>query len=86
MEGTDACVLVGGLYLVLLLGRATSGGVFWGVSELSVTLGSLSAYGWGSVPVLLVVWHGASSTGACWLWVELGRSVEMKISGRALVD
>ena len=67
MEGTDAGVLVGGLYLVLLLGRAASGGGFWSVSELSVTVGSLSAYGWGSVPVLLVVWHGASSTGACWL-------------------
>ena len=40
--------------------------VFGGVSELSMTLGSLSANEWGCVPVLLVVWHGASSTGACW--------------------
>ena len=40
--------------------------VFWGVCELSMILGSLSANGWGCVPVLLVVWHGASSTGACW--------------------
>ena len=31
-----------------------------------MTLGSLSANGWGCVPVLLVVWHGVSSTGACW--------------------
>ena len=31
-----------------------------------MTLGSLSANGWGFVPVLLVVWHGASSNGDCW--------------------
>ena len=30
-----------------------SGGVFWGVCELSMVLGSLSANGWGCVPVLL---------------------------------
>ena len=54
-----------GLDLVPLVGRATSGGVFWGVCELSMTLGSLSANGWCCVPVLLVVWHGACSTGAC---------------------
>ena len=49
------------------------GGVFWGVCELSMILGSLSANGWGCVPVLLVVWHGVSSTGAFlaigWSWV-----------------
>ena len=66
VEGTGACVLVDGVALVLLLGRATSGGVFWGVCELSMTLDSLSAYGWGSVPVLLVVWHRVSFSGACW--------------------
>ena len=54
-----------GLHLVPLVGRATSGGVFGGVCELSMSLGSLSANGWGCVPVLLVVWHGASSSGAC---------------------
>ena len=54
------------LDLVFLVGRATSSGVFWGVCELSMILGSLSANGFGCVPVLLVVWHGASSTGACW--------------------
>ena len=48
------------------MGRAMSSGVFWGVCEVSMILGSLSANGWGSVPVLLVVWHGVSSTGACW--------------------
>ena len=56
-----------GLYLVLLVGRAASGVVFWSVCELSMTLDSLSANGWGCVPVLLVVWHWAFSTGACWL-------------------
>ena len=55
-----------GLDLVLLVGRTVSSGVFWGVCELSMTLGSLSANGWGCVPVLLVFWHGVSSTGACW--------------------
>ena len=54
------------LNLVFLLGRAVSGGVFWGVCELSMILGSLSANGWGCVPVLLVVCHGASSTRAFW--------------------
>ena len=47
-----------GLDLVSLVSRAVSSGVFWGVSELSVILGSLSANGWDCVPVLLVVWHG----------------------------
>ena len=56
-----------GLDLVLLVGRTASGGVFWGVCELSVTVGSLSANGWGCFLVLLVVWHWASSTGACWI-------------------
>ena len=55
------------LDLVFLVGRVTSGGVFRGVCELSMILGSLSANGWGCVPVLLVVWHGVSSTGVCWL-------------------
>ena len=53
------------LSLFPLMGRATSGGVISGVSELSTTLGSLSADGWGCVPVLLVVWPEASSTGVC---------------------
>ena len=35
-------------------------------SDLIIILGSLSANGWGCVPVLLVVWHGVSSTVACW--------------------
>ena len=62
-----------GLDLVFLVGRVMSSGVFWGVCELIMILGSLSASGWGCVPVLLVVWHGASSTGSLldvgWSWV-----------------
>ena len=56
-----------GLDLVFLVGRAAVGGVFWGVCELIMILCSLSDNGWGCVPVLLVVWHGPSSAGACWL-------------------
>ena len=55
------------LDLVFLVGRTVSGGVFWGVCEISMILGSLSANGWGCVPVFLVVWHRVSSTVACWL-------------------
>ena len=50
---------------VFLVGRTVSGGVFWGVCDLIMILGSLSANGWGCVPVLLVVWHRVSSTVAC---------------------
>ena len=54
------------LDLVFLLGTSTSGGVFWGVCGFIIILGSLSANGWGCVPVLLVVWHRVSSNVACW--------------------
>ena len=54
------------LDLVFLMGRTVSGGVFWGVCDLIMILGSLSANGWGCVPVLLDFWHGVSSTVACW--------------------
>ena len=54
------------LDLVFLVGRTTSGGVFWGICDLIMILGSLSANGGGCVPVFLVVWHGVSSTGAFW--------------------
>ena len=53
------------LDLVFMVGRTMSGGVFWGVCEVIMILGSLSANGWGCVPVLLVVWHRVSSTVAC---------------------
>ena len=60
------------LDLVFLVGRTVSDGVFWGVCELTMILDSLSANGWGCVPVLLVVWHRVSSTGAFWSLSEAG--------------
>ena len=42
------------LKLVFLVGRTSSSGVFWGVCDLILILGSLSANGWGCVPVLFV--------------------------------
>ena len=54
------------LDLAFLMGRTTSSSVFWGVCELIMILGSLSANGWGCVPVLLVFCYGVSSTVACW--------------------
>ena len=53
------------LSLFPLMGRAMSGGVFWGVCELSMTLGSLSVDGWVCVPALFVVWSEVTSTGSC---------------------
>ena len=40
------------LELVFLVGRTMSVGVFWGVCELIMILGSLSANGWCCVPFL----------------------------------
>ena len=54
------------LDLVFLVGRTMSSGVFWGVCDLIMILGSLSANGWDCVPFLLVVWHRMSSTEGCW--------------------
>ena len=54
------------LDLVPLMGRAASSGVFLGVCELTMALGSLSANRLGCVPDSLVVWWEVSSTGACW--------------------
>ena len=62
------------LDLVFLVGRAMSGGVFWGVCDLIMILGSLSANGWGCVPVLLVVCYGVSSTRSCWSLSGAGSS------------
>ena len=55
------------LNLVFLVSRTMSSGVFWSVCDLIMILGSLSANGWGYVPVFLVVWHKVFSTVACWL-------------------
>ena len=45
VKGTDACVLVGEAGYCLSGGKTKSGGVFWGVCELIMILGSLSANG-----------------------------------------
>ena len=50
---------------VFLVDKTVPGVVFWGVCDLIMILGSLSANGWGYVPVLLVFWHRVSSTVAC---------------------
>ena len=71
------------LDLAFLVGRTASGGVFCSVCDLIMILSSLSANGWGCVPVLLVVRHRVSSTVACWSLMQLGLSIEMEISGRA---
>ena len=66
VEGTGTFVLVDEAVFCLSVGQ---GRVRWCVLECLGTfmiLGSLSGNGWGCVPVLLVVWHGVSSTGACW--------------------
>ena len=60
------------LNLVFLVGKTASGGVFWGVCDLILILGSLSANGWDCAPVLLVVWHRVSSTVACGLFIGAG--------------
>ena len=54
VEGTSACVLMDKAGSCLSVGRTASAGVFWGVCDLIMILGSLSANGWGCVPVLLV--------------------------------
>ena len=54
-----------GLDLVFPVGRITSSGVFCGFCDFIMIFGSLSANGWGCVPVLLIVLHGVSSNGAC---------------------
>ena len=58
------------LSLFPLNSRAMSSGMFWGVCELSTTLGSLCADGWVCVPVLFVV--RGPTLGAAGSWVELG--------------
>ena len=66
VEGTRACVLVDEAGSCLSGGQGCAQCCFGGVCELIMILSSLPSNGWGCVPVLLVVWHGVSSTGACW--------------------
>ena len=72
VEGTSACVLLDEAGSCLSGGQVHAGGVFSGVCGLIMILGSLSANGWGCVPVLLVVWLRVSSTVACWSLSEAG--------------
>ena len=77
------------LGLVSLKGNIMSSSVFWGSYRFGMALGSLSILGQFCVPILLNVWHEASSNGACWplgVGVGLGLSVEMEAIGRVLVD
>ena len=86
------------LDLVFLVGKSTSSGVFWGVGDLIMILGSLSANEWVCVPVLLVIWHRVSSTVVCWSlywswvltlrWRSLGdfHCLILHGAGKSLVD
>ena len=66
VEGTGACVLVDEAGSCLSSGQDHIWWfVLWGLCDLIMILGSLSANGWVCVPVLLVVWHRVSSTVAC---------------------
>ena len=67
VEGTGACVLGGGAGSCLSGRQGHIQWCVWGICELSMILGSLSANGLDCIPLLLVVWHGVSSTGGCWL-------------------
>ena len=53
-----------GLFFKLAYGPAVDMCFLPGKFDLKAR--SLSANGWGCVPVLLVVWHSVSSTVACW--------------------
>ena len=72
VEGTSAFVLVDEAESCLSGGHVH---VWWcvlGCLGLIMILGSLSANGWGCVPVLLVVWHRVSNNVACWSLSEAG--------------
>ena len=60
------------LDVVFLVGRSASGGVFLGVCDLIMILGSLSANGSGCASVFIVVWHRVSSTVTCWSLIGAG--------------
>ena len=63
-----------------------SGSMFWGVCELSMTLGRLYADAWFCVPVLFVVWWEASSPGSCRQLGGAGSWIQIEASTKALGD
>lgn len=67
VEGTSACVLVGEAKSCLSEGQCLIQQCVFGCLWLQYALGTLSANVKGCAPVLLKDWHGAFSTGACWL-------------------
>ena len=72
MEGSSACALVDEAESCFSGGQDHVQWWFWGVCDLIMILGSLTANGWGCGPVLLVVWPRVSSTVACWLMSGAG--------------
>ena len=72
--------------LLPLISRAVSGGVFWGVCELSMTLGILWTDGWVCVSVVFVFWFEVSSTGSCWQLGGARSWIQIEDSVRALSD
>ena len=79
---TGACALVSGAQSFPLMGRAMSGGVFWDVCELSMTLSSLLLV---AESVFLSCWLCGVRFSALELagrWVELGLGDEMDTSWR----
>ena len=68
------------------MGRAASGGVFWGFCKFSMILSNLFVHGWGCVPVLLGVWLRHPALNPTGRWMELGLGVKMENSWRAHTD
>ena len=80
--GTGACPLVGGVGSCPSVGRAMSVGVFWGVFELSMTSGSLSADGWSACLSGWLAWSiPALEPAGCSVWESL--PAKMKTCRRA---
>ena len=60
------------LYLVFLVGRTASGGVLWGICDLIMILGSLSANGWSCSCLASCLAYGVQHCSLLvieWSWV-----------------